>query len=214
MEEYAIKDNYRSEEGFNNDKNSSTNTPSTQNTYDKHVNKEKNKEKIFFWKFLINTTKAEMNYDQFGLLLFWNSILEITFFLLSLLFFIWGHGLVLILLFHLIRGLIGIWALVKLPLTHQIIESLDGFENDSLESITAKLNNEFAKLLENAQGKTKALLVIYFILTIICIITDVIGIILVITELKATDDAEQYFFIMTLLFFLLCKTIFIFSYPS
>lgn len=172
-------------------------------------NRKNNEEKIFFFKFLNFNTKIEMNYDQFAMTIYWTGILELLLFLLSMLFFIIGYFLAGFLIVHLSRSIIGLCIVRNMPLTHHVIENLNGFENESLEDINKKLNDEFKKLLHITEENLKTSLVLYFINSIICFVIDAVGIILLVSKKSYLDNPQVFFFCLCTLGALLSKIIFL-----
>ena len=61
-------------------------SPSIKKIYIK--NRELNKEKIGFFTFLMNSSKAEMLFDRFQKILFWNSIYDIFLFFYAFVYFV------------------------------------------------------------------------------------------------------------------------------
>jgi len=156
-------------------------------------NKEKNSEKLFFWKFLIYNSKIEMNYDQFTQIIFWNSIFEIIFFVFSFISIFLISPVFLIFFVHFIRSIIGLVLICKLPLTHQVIENISGYENESLNEISNKLTIEFRRLLEKTENSVKCLLIAYFIMSIIGILIDLVSFIILMVSLNIYSKSSIYF---------------------
>jgi hypothetical protein len=193
-----------SQKNSNNIVSNSNNNINSDNDTPVHRRKT-NEEKLFFFKFLNYNTKIEMHYDQFALMIYWTSILDIVLFLISLFFIGFTSSLVFVLIVHVARGVVGFCLIKNMPLTHQVIDNLNGFEDDSLEIISNKLTIEFKKQLNLTEEKLKTCLVMYFISCILCLIIDVIGVMLVITRLNAKEDTGLFFFLLIVMIVLLGK---------
>lgn len=181
------------------------NTENSQLNNNKAHHRQSNEEKIFFFKFLNNSTKIELNYDSFTSTVYWTSILEAILFIISLCFLIFHHYVVFFLIVHLSRAVIGLLIVGKMPKTYQIIENISGFENENLDNISRKFNEEFKKILSTVEDKLKILLVFYFSNTITCLIIDIVGIILAIVKVNGKNDPEELFFILIVLVVLFSK---------
>ena len=103
-------------------------SPSVKKIYFK--NRELNKEKIGFFTFLMNSSKAEMLFDRFQKILFWNSIYDIFLFFLCFCLFcsyasqFWPN---IFFVGHAIRRVISILILKRLLTPASIIRNLDNF---------------------------------------------------------------------------------------
>ena len=140
-------------------------------------NRELNKEKIGFFTFLLNSAKAEMLFDRFQKILFWNSLYDIfLFFICFCLFCSYASQFWLNIFFvgHAIRGVVSILILKRLPTSAKIIRNLDNFENESLQAIHYKIYEEFKILLKQNENKIRLLMYVYWILTIINFLIDII----------------------------------------
>ena len=140
-------------------------------------NKQKNKERLFFFQFLMYNTKIEMHYSDFHSMIYWICFLEIALFIivLGLLISSPSHlSFNFIFIIHLIKSVIGGFLLRNLPNTYTVIENLSNYESSSLEDIQIKMYHEFKILLQSNEKKLKILLFLYFLFTIICMIVDII----------------------------------------
>ena len=140
-------------------------------------NRELNKEKIGFFTFLMNSAKAEMLFDGFQKILFWNSIYDIfLFFICFCLFCSYASQFWTNIFFvgHSIRGVISILILKRLPTSASIIKNLDNYENESIQAIHYKIYEEFKKLLKQNENKIRLLMYLYWIITVINFLIDII----------------------------------------
>jgi hypothetical protein len=138
-------------------------------------NKRINKDKVGFFKFLIYATKAEIHINSFKSLLYWVSLCEIFLFILSVLLFISSPRtfyLFWVFTTHLIRGIIGLLALFRIPDSYMSVENLERYDSSSIESLQRDFLNNFLQILQENEPKIKPLLVTYFIFTIINILAD------------------------------------------
>ena len=150
-------------------------SPSVKQIYIK--NRELNKERIGFFTFLLNSSKAEMLFDRFQNILFWNSIYDIFLFFICFCLFcsyasqFWPN---IFFIGHAIRGVVSILILKRLPTSANIIRNLDNFENESLQAIHNKIYEEFKKLLKQNENKIRLLIYTYWIITVIDFLIDII----------------------------------------
>ena len=150
-------------------------SPSVKQIYIK--NRELNKERIGFFTFLLNSSKAEMLFDRFQNILFWNSLYDIFLFFICFCLFcsyasqFWPN---IFFIGHAIRGVISILILKRLPTSANIIKNLDNFENESLQAIHNKIYEEFKKLLKQNENKIRLLIYTYWIITVIDFLIDII----------------------------------------
>jgi hypothetical protein len=201
-ENNKINNNPKKEENLNNQKHTELQI--------KSENKDKNQEKLFFWKFLIYNSKIEMNYDQFSQIIYWNGVFEIIFVVLSLISIFTISPVFVIFFVHLIRSIIGFVLICKLPLTHQVIENLSGCENESLNEISRKLTVEFRRLLEKTEESVKCLLITYFILSILGLLVDIISLIVLMAKMSMYENSAGYFLQMILNGLFLCNFFYLF----
>jgi len=142
---------------------------------DNHM--DKNKEKFFFFKFLMYNSKIEMHYEYFTNIIYWTSIMELTVWFICFVVFctdtyqfgsIWG------LICHVPRGVIGFLILKFIPTSFQVIENLETTENDTLETVQEKLMGNFSELLKENEPKMKPYLMTYLVLTGVNLLIDII----------------------------------------
>lgn len=195
-----------------NDNNSSNNKHEDKkleiekNAYTK--NKEKNEEKIHFFKFLIYNTKIEINYEKIQSYLYWGSITEFAVWLVLLALFISDPSSMAInwlFVYHVARGSIGIIIICKIPKTHEVLEDMGEFENSSLEEVQRGLESKYALLLQKADIVLKPLLMAYFIITIISLLVDIIIFLKIADELYITEVEYRNYFVLISLAILISK---------
>ena len=150
-------------------------SPSTKIIYEK--NRELNKQRIGFFTFLMNSTKGEMAFEEFQAILFWNGILDIFLFLICFCLFcsyasqFWRN---LFFIGHAGRGVVSIIILKFLPTTSSVIESLNNFENESLQEIHNKIYEQYKNLLVQNERKIRPTMYTYWIITFIDFLIDII----------------------------------------
>lgn len=140
-------------------------------------NKEKNKEKYLFFKFLMYNSKIEINFEAFVNNVYWISILEGMIFVLLWALFISSPSTLALMWFflpHICRSIVGFVILRNLPNTFQVIENLKDYENQSLEDIQNQMLMNFKTLLGEHEDKLRPWLTAYFVLTIVDVLIDVI----------------------------------------
>ena len=149
--------------------------PSEKKIYEK--NRELNKQRIGFFTFLMNSTKGEMAFDEFQKILFWNGILDIFLFFICFCLFLsyasqfWRN---IFFIGHAARGVVSILILKYLPTTSSVIESLNNFENESLQVIHNKIYEQYKRLLLQNERKIRPSMYAYWIITIIDFLIDII----------------------------------------
>jgi hypothetical protein len=154
-------------------------------------NKTNNKEKLEFWNFLMYTTKAEIHINSFLSLLYWVSILEIFLYLIGFALFISSpktYGIFWLFTPHLVRAILGIIILRKVPPSHTVIEELKECHEDSITDIENHILNSYKNLLSNSESILSPLMITYFVFTIIDIIVDNIG--FIILQLQWADKTR------------------------
>ena len=149
--------------------------PSEQKIYEK--NRELNKQRIGFFTFLMNSTKGEMAFDEFQKILFWNGILDMFLFFICFCLFLsyasqfWRN---IFFIGHAARGVVSILILKYLPTTSSVIESLNNFENESLQVIHNKIYEQYKRLLLQNERKIRPSMYAYWIITVIDFLIDII----------------------------------------
>ena len=123
--------------------------------------------------------KVELMMFEMYANLFWNSVLELVIFGVLLLLFIIDAARLAGIWFwivHVVRGIIGIIILRNLPMTHEIIKTASIPDEEHLEFDKVFEYIAFAakESLDHFTVKTKRLLKVYFCMTIVCIIIDLL----------------------------------------
>lgn len=150
-------------------------SPSVKIIYDK--NRELNKQRIGFFTFLMNSTKGEMAFDEFQKILFWNGILDIFLYFICFILFcsyasqFWRN---IFFIGHACRGAVSLLILKYLPTTSSVIESLNNFENESLQTIHNKIYEQYKKLLVQNERRIRPSMYAYWIITVIDFLIDII----------------------------------------
>jgi hypothetical protein len=150
-------------------------SPSTKKIYEK--NRDLNKQRIGFFTFLMNSTKGEMAFDEFQKILFWNGILDMFLFFICFCLFCSNAGQFwrnIFFIGHAARGVVSILILKYLPTTSSVIESLNNFENESLQVIHNKIYEQYKKLLLQNERRIRPSMYSYWIITIINFLIDII----------------------------------------
>ena len=178
-----------------------------------------------FYKFLFYSIKLEIKFHEFLDLVRYTNQSEILLWILSLILyintpkdfpkivndnekvvkykntFIWFH------IFHLIRGIIGIYLWNKLPKSYQLVEALKGTPD---EKLSKTLFNDLVRETANIQiikpyAEKKLAFYIYIGCTFFNFIIDVIDFLVVLAGLKnATSDAKVVLLTYLLIGFLYC----------
>ena len=162
-------------------------------------NKEKNEEKILFFKFLIYNTKIEMHIDKFLSYFYWVSLIEFFIWLVLLMLFISSPRTMSInwlFIYHVARGSIGIFILFKTPGTHQVIDNIADCENSSLEEIQKNLELKYAELLQENTNILKPLLISYFVITIIGFVIDLLALIIIALNIESKHNQLRNFVVL------------------
>jgi hypothetical protein len=173
-------------------------------------NKVNNKEKLEFWKFLMYSTKAEIHINSFLSLLFWVSILEIFMYIIGFALFISSpktYGIFWLFTPHVVRAILGLIILRKVPHSHTVIEELKDCSDDSITDIENHILSTYKNLLSNSESSLRPLLIIYFVFTIIDIIVDNIGFIILQVEWADKSRGLQNFVLLSMVIIFFCKNI-------
>ena len=150
-------------------------SPSEKKIYEK--NRELNRQRIGFFTFLMNSTKGEMAFDEFQKILFWNGILDIFLFFICFCLFLslasqfWRN---IFFIGHAARGVVSLLILRYLPTTSSVIESLNNFENESLQAIHNKIYEQYKNLLFQNERRIRPSMYAYWIITVIDFLIDII----------------------------------------
>ena len=140
-------------------------------------NRELNKQRIGFFTFLMNSTKGEMAFDEFQKILYWNGILDLfLYFICFCLFLSYASQFWRNIFFagHAVRGVISLIILKYLPTTSSVIESLNNFENESLQEIHNRIYEQYKKLLVQNESRIRPSMYAYWIVTVIDFLIDII----------------------------------------
>ena len=141
-------------------------------------NRRVNHDKVGFFKFLIYSTKAEIHINSFKSLLYWVSLCEIFLYILSVLLFLSSPSTFYIFwtfTTHLIRGIIGLIALFRIPDSYLSLENVERYDSSSIESLQRDLTSNFLQILQENEPRIKPLLITYFVFTIInCLVDNII----------------------------------------
>lgn len=141
------------------------------------INKQKNIEKLFFFEFMTDITKIEFYLEKLQGYLFWQGFLEYFVWLILLSFFISSPRTmttIWVFFYHIARATIGLCILKFIPKSYQVIENLRDYEDLSIEDIQIRMENSYMNLIRDCEKILKPLLTLYFVLTIISMILDVI----------------------------------------
>ena len=140
-------------------------------------NKETNKNKIKIFSFLSNLTRVEIIVEKLQGYLYWLGLMEYFIWIVLLVLFfsdtkdmkkIWFF------FFHLPRATVGLIVLFFLPKTHEAIDKIDNFDTNNLEEIQNNLKDEYSRILITREKRLKPLFIIYFSLTVISIVVDIL----------------------------------------
>lgn len=134
-----------------------------------------------FYKFLFYSMKVEIKIHEFYDLIRFSNQSEISIWILSLVLyfnspadfsniFVWIH------LIHIIRGVIGFLILLKMPRSYNVVEAMKNVPEKEMET---KLFNDIARSVVKKEvvepmERMKAWLIVYFVLTFVNFIFDVI----------------------------------------
>ena len=143
--------------------------------YDK--NKETNKEKLQFFNFLMYATKGEIAIDEFQTNLFWTGATEAFVFLFAIILFITKPSKFWPLLFfitHLLRSICGFFILKYIPSSSKIINNLNKYENLPVNEIEKSIYSDYRNLISSKLFLIKKLLLVYWGITFLNIIEDII----------------------------------------
>ena len=140
-------------------------------------NKNVNKEKIQFYNFLTYCTKSEISIQEVQLIFYWIGIIECFTFFLSFCLFcsypkqFWRNWFF---IFHVARAFVGFIILKRLPRTSEIISKLENYENLPVSEIQLNLYKSYSKLLSVDSDQIKPLFIIYWLITVVNILLDII----------------------------------------
>jgi hypothetical protein len=184
--------------------------PSEQEIY--QANKAKNNEKSLFFQFLINNTKIEVHLEQLQSYLFWNAFLEYLTWLVLLALFISSPkslAVIWVLFYHNARATVGLFILRHMPKTHQVVENLRDYENNSLEDIQKSMEENYISLIHNTENVLKPLLITYFILTVLSLIIDVVMFFVIASYFHKQDSQQKVFFcLIAIIVYIICDLVY------
>ena len=152
-----------------------------------------------FYKFLFYSMKVEVKVHEFYDLVRFSNQSEISLWILSVILYfnspkdftnvlVWVHILLLI------RGLMGFLILLKLPRSYTVVEAMKDIPEKELET---KLFNDLARdvvkreVVEKMEG-IKCWLIVYFILTFINFIFDIIDFLYVLANVDRKGLSNNY----------------------
>lgn len=176
-------------------------------------NKNINNEKIQFSSFLVYSLKSEIHLNSFLSLIYWVSILEIFLYMVGLCLFISSpknYGIFWIFTPHVLRATLGFIILRKVPYSHTVIETIGDNENNTITDVEKNIIQTYKNLLSNSESTLRPLLITYFILTIIDIIVDNIG--FLILQMKWDDEklGLRNFILVCMIVIFFCNIQFLF----
>jgi hypothetical protein len=153
-------------------------------------NPKKKNRTLQFYKFLFYSMKVEIKVHEFYDLIRFSNQSEISLWILSIILyfnsppdfsnvFVWIHIL------HIIRGVFGFLILIKLPRSYNVVEAMKNVPEREMET---KLFNDIARdvmkkeVMDKMEGH-KCWLIIYFVMTFVNFIFDVIDFLFVLANI-------------------------------
>lgn len=127
------------------------------------------------FKYILYTSKVEIKSNSFIKMVYSTSILEIALWIVGLLLFIANPSnfyMIWILIVHLAKGILGLILLNHMPKTYEIIDALYKKENLDEEKLIETIDIIIKETFLERWTQNKTKLFIYFIFTIICLLTD------------------------------------------
>lgn len=166
-------------------------------------NKNTNKEKFIFFNFLMYNTKVEIFLDELQSYLFWIAGLEYFLWIIILALLItsfrtMGPG-VIIFVYHVCRGTLGLFIVKHIPKTHEVIENLHDYENMPLEEIQKNMDENYINLIKSKEKFLRPMLICYFIITIISLILDCIMLIVVCSKFNDEHYSHRIFILIIII---------------
>ncbi len=154
--------------------------PNSNNPNNNPQAKKKNRT-LQFYKFLFYSIKIEIKIHEFFDLIRFSNQSEISLWILSVILYLsspedFTDGFVWFGILHFIRGIIGMFILLKLPRSYTLIESMKNIPEKDLET---KLFNDITRGIFNRDilepiKKYKNLSIVYFIVTMVNFVFDII----------------------------------------
>jgi hypothetical protein len=142
--------------------------------FDEYVPIQKNS-KIF--KFILFSHKVEIQFTNLLKLIYNTSLLEFYFWLLGFFVFLASPKTMFLIIFligHPIKGVLGFRLLIHIPKTYSVIESVcanENIEEDKIiDTIQTQIRDSFIKEL----SEKKKIVFVYFITMIVCLVVDFI----------------------------------------
>ena len=156
---------------------STANIPNDQASLDTvyKKNKDKNTSKINMFSFLSNMTRIEISITTLQSNFYWISISEFVLWVILFILFCFepkDMKKIWLFIFHVPRGVLGVFVLQYIPRTHEVIQHINNFEDNSLIEIEKQLKKEFVSLLNKNERLLKTITTCYFALSILCLIID------------------------------------------
>jgi len=158
--------------------------------------KKKNRTLQFF-KILLYSLKMEVKNNEFLALVKTTSVAESILWFISIVLYLDSgskYFIVWLQIIHLIRGVIGLYILDKVPMSYDLIENM----NVDVKSLENKVYNDIVRdvIKEKALPKFKEIklsLLTYFLLTIINFFIDIISFLYSLAHLGDTKKADLYY---------------------
>ena len=161
-------------------------------------NKDTNISKISIFAFLSNMTRIEISVTTLQSNFYWISISEFLLWVILFILFCFeptDMKKIWLFIFHVPRGIVGVFILQFIPRTHEVIQRINNFEENSLLEIEKRLKKEFVALLSKNEKVLKTITTCYFALSVLCLIIDVI-LFFVITPDFGKSGIEIKFFVL------------------
>jgi hypothetical protein len=161
-----------------------------------NMNKNKNKDKLIFFNFLMYNTKLEVHLEELQSYLYWVGLIEYAVWAVVLALFISSpkdFGIIWLFVYHIARATIGMFILKNIPKTHFIIENLQSYENSSLEDIQKMMEHNYVTLIHDNERILKPLLITYMILTAVGLIVDFVVFAVVASKFSQKGVSEKVF---------------------
>lgn len=151
----------------------------------------------------------EKTVDEVNKIMFYNSIIEISIWLLGLLcFFSFPSGMMLIWLHavHVPRGLFGLFIVIKkTPKTYDLIDSISDFDEEQMqeqwnfEKMSYHVRDNFKRHLMKILNDAKPYVLIYFVLSVICSVLDMVGLLIQVVLFGTADDIYEPLFMIAVI---------------
>ena len=161
-----------------------------------NMNKNKNKDKLIFFNFLMYNTKLEVHLDELQNYLYWVGIIEYAVWIVIMALFISSpkdFGIIWLFVYHIARSTIGLFILRHIPKTHFVIENLQSYENSSIEDIQKLMEHNYVTLIHDNERVLKPLLITYMVLTAVSLIVDFVIFGVIASKFGQTGISEKVF---------------------